>query len=148
MSWIWPCTALWITCWSLDYFMVESGIRLYVTEMWLLKGKWLGRKVGGCSAQYLSWKVLRDWSIIKVQERSRRICMCCFFFWNSILLSLLVCLRKKDIAFLVFINEIFLSCRVPTFRGKNVVKHGGHQGISFLFIDWTRTNLQLYFIVL
>ena len=29
-------------------------------------------------------------------------------------------LRKKDLAFI----GIFLSCRVPTFRGQKVVKHG------------------------
>ena len=34
-----------------------------------------------------------------------------------------------------FFNGIFLSCRVPTFREQKVVKHGGHRGISFLFID-------------
>ena len=34
-------------------------------------------------------------------------------------------LRKKDPAFLYFFfNEIFLSCRVPTFKGQKVVKHG------------------------
>ena len=35
----------------------------------------------------------------------------------------------------ILINGIFLSCTVPTFRDQKVVKHGGHQGISFLFIE-------------
>ena len=35
----------------------------------------------------------------------------------------------------IFFNGIFLSCRVPTFRGQKVVKHAGHRGISFLFTD-------------
>ena len=35
----------------------------------------------------------------------------------------------------IFLSRIFLSCRVPTFRGQKVVKHGGRRGISFLFID-------------
>ena len=30
---------------------------------------------------------------------------------------------------------------VTTFRDQNMVKHGGHRGISFLFIDWTKSNL-------
>ena len=39
-------------------------------------------------------------------------------------------LRKKDLAvcslFVLFFNEIFLSCRVSTFRGQKVVKYAGH----------------------
>ena len=44
----------------------------------------------------------------------------------------------------IFFNGIFLSCWVPTFRSQKVVKHGGHRGISFLFIDLTRSTLSLY----
>ena len=33
-----------------------------------------------------------------------------------------------------FFNVIFLSCRVPIFSGQKVIKHGGHQGVSFLSI--------------
>ena len=58
------------------------------------------------------------------------------------LLSSLVWLRKKGPCILLFLyNEIFLSCRVPTFRGKKVVKHGGHRGISYLSIGWTMSDL-------
>ena len=41
-------------------------------------------------------------------------------------------LRKRTLHFGTYFNEIFLSCRVPTFRGQKVIKHGGHHGISFL----------------
>ena len=30
--------------------------------------------------------------------------------------------------------QMFLPCRVPTFKSQEVVKHGGHKSISFLFI--------------
>ena len=49
-------------------------------------------------------------------------------------LRLLVRLSKRTLRFGIFFNEFFLSCRVPTFRGQKVVKHGGHHGISYLFI--------------
>ena len=43
---------------------------------------------------------------------------------------------KKDLVFFIFsFKEIFLPCRVPTFRDQKVVKHGRHRGISFLHID-------------
>ena len=29
---------------------------------------------------------------------------------------------------------MYLPCGVPTFKSQTVVNHGGHQGISFLFI--------------
>ena len=35
----------------------------------------------------------------------------------------------------IFVNGIFLSCRVTAFRGHKVAKHAGRRGISFLFID-------------
>ena len=49
-------------------------------------------------------------------------------------------LRKKDLAFcfffVFFFNEIFLSCRVPTFRGEKVLKHDGHgESHSCLLIE-------------
>ena len=44
-------------------------------------------------------------------------------------------LEKRALHFgIFFFNESFLSCRVPKFRGQKVVKHGGHHGISYLFI--------------
>ena len=100
------------------------------------------------STIFLSCKVFHDWSIIKlgiilylldgyifaVLFETTSHCFC----W----LSLLVCIRKKDLAFwYFFFSRVFLSGMVPTFRGLKVVKHGGHLGISFLFIDWTRSNL-------
>ena len=107
---------------------------------------WLKRWVEA-STIYLSCKVFHDWSIIKLGNilylldgyifavlfETTVHCFC----W----LSLLVSLRKKDLAFWYFFSRIFLSCGVPTFRGKKVVKHGGHQGISFLFINWSSSNL-------
>ena len=44
-------------------------------------------------------------------------------------------LEKKDLASWYFFIEIYLSCRMSTFRGQKVVKHSGHQGILFLIID-------------
>ena len=44
----------------------------------------------------------------------------------------------------IVFNGIFLSCRVPTFRGQKVVKHAGHCGTSFLLNDRTRPSLQYY----
>ena len=109
-------------------------------------GDWLKRWV---EAQHniLSCKVFHDWSMIKLGNilylldgsifavlfGTTSHCFCWF--------SLVAWLRKKDLAFWYFFSRIFLSCRVPTFRGQKVAKHGGHQGISFLFFDWTRSNL-------
>ena len=73
--------------------------------------------------------VFLDGQIFAVHFETTSHCLC--------LLSLLVWLRKKQTLHSSIFNKIFLSCRVPTFRGQKVVKHGGHQGISFLFIDWT-----------
>ena len=42
-------------------------------------------------------------------------------------------LEKRALHSGIFFSRIFLSCSVPTFRGQKVAKHGGHQGISFLF---------------
>ena len=58
---------------------------------------------------------------------------------NNISLLLMIKLtsvaqKKKDSAFCFFFYGIFLSCKVPTFRGQTVVKHGGHRGISFFII--------------
>ena len=53
-------------------------------------------------------------------------------------------LEKRTLHIKNFFNEMFLACRVPTFRGQNVVQHGGHQGFSCLFIDRTRSNLCFY----
>ena len=47
-----------------------------------------------------------------------------------------MCGLEKVPCILIFLfNEMFLPCRVTTFRGQNMVKHGGHWGISFKFID-------------
>ena len=43
--------------------------------------------------------------------------------------------EKRTLHFDIFFNEMFLPCRVPTFKGQKVVKHGGRQSISLLFID-------------
>ena len=52
---------------------------------------------------------------------------------------------KKDLVFwYFFFIEIFLPCRVATFRDQKLVKHGRDGGISFLHIDWTRSNLSIY----
>ena len=51
------------------------------------------------------------------------------------LFKLLVWLIKRTLYSDIFFKEIFLPCRVPTFRDQKVVKHGRHQGISFLHID-------------
>ena len=51
------------------------------------------------------------------------------------LTALQVCLGKRTLHLYSVFNEMFLPCRVTTFMGQKVVKHGGHQGISFLFID-------------
>ena len=62
-----------------------------------------------------------------------------FFYWCG--------LEQKNMQFgiffssLVFFNGFFLSRRVSTFRGQKEVKHGGRQGISFVFIDLTRSIL-------
>ena len=100
------------------------------------KGRWK------LSTIFLGCKVFCDWSMIKLRNilyllngnifavlfETTSHCFC--------LLSLLVWHRKKDLAFwYFFFSRIFLSCRVPTFTGQKVVTHGGHGGISFLFID-------------
>ena len=51
-------------------------------------------------------------------------------------------LEKRTLYFDIFFNEMFLTCRVPTFRGQKEGKHGGPQGISFLFIDCTMSKLE------
>ena len=92
------------------------------------------------STIFLSCEVFHDWTIIKVGNISYLLdgyifavlfettphCFC--------LLRLLVQLKNGP-CILVFFSRIFLSCRVPTFRGQKVVKHGSHRGISFMFID-------------
>ena len=79
----------------------------------IVKRALIGSKGGWkLSTLFLSCKVFHDWSIIKN--------------WCG--------LEKRTLHFGIFFNEIFLSCRVPTFRGQKVVKHGGHHGISYLFI--------------
>ena len=108
----------------------------------IVKRAVIGSKGGwNLSTIFLSCKVFHDWSIIKLRKYM-------YLFDGYIfavlfettshcigLLSLLVWLRKKDLAFWYFFSRIFLSCRVPTFRGQKVAKHAGHWGISFLFID-------------
>ena len=43
---------------------------------------------------------------------------------------------KKDLAFWYFFSRKFSSqVGCQPLGGQKVVKHGGHQGISFLFID-------------
>ena len=81
-------------------------------------------------------KVFRDWSIIKHTKNNS---------YLSDIYYLLQCLKQHLTAFVGLVyrcgiekrtfSEMFLPCRVPSFRGLKVVKHGGHQGISFLFID-------------
>ena len=52
---------------------------------------------------------------------------------------------KKGPYFLIFFfKDIFLPCRVPTFRGQKVLNYGRHLGISFLHIDGTRSNLKFH----
>ena len=53
-------------------------------------------------------------------------------------------LEKRNVHFDFFFNEMVIPCRVPTFRGQKLVKHGGHWDISFLFVDLTRSNLKFY----
>ena len=104
------------------------------------KGGWKLRTI------FLSCKMFHDWSIIKIRKYIvfiRWLYLCCTF-WNNISLLLLikftgVAYKKRTLHFAIFFNENFLSCRVPTFRGQKVVKHGGHHGISYLFIGWTRS---------
>ena len=85
------------------------------------KGRW------NLSAIFLSSKVFHDWSIIKLGNIFHLLDGYIFavlfetishcFCW----LSLLVWPGKKDLAFLYFFfSRIFLSCRVPTFRGQKV----------------------------
>ena len=53
-------------CWGRTY-----GHRPVIIKraMIVSKGGWLAPKVGGSSAQYLSCKVFRGWSIIKLREK-------------------------------------------------------------------------------
>ena len=46
-----------------------------------------------------------------------------------------------DIAFRCALNLNNIYFFSMKFRGQTVVKHGGHQGISFLLIDFTGLNL-------
>ena len=46
----------------------------------------------------------------------------------------MVGLEKKTLHFYFVFNEMFLPCRVPTFRGQKVAKQGGHRGVSFLLL--------------
>ena len=59
------------------------------------------------------------------------------------LLSLLVWLRKKILCILVFLEAFSSHVGCLPSGGQKVVKHGGHQGISFLFIDWTTICISL-----
>ena len=43
-------------------------------------------------------------------------------------------LDKRTFHFDILFNEMFIPCRVPTFRDQKVLRHCGHWGISFLFI--------------
>ena len=55
-------------------------------------------------------------------------------------------LEKWTLYFDIF-DEMFLPCRMPTFRCQKVVTHGSHHGhmcISFVCIVWTRSKLQFY----
>ena len=89
--------------------------------------------MGGSSAQYLSCKVFRDWSIIKLWEINNMYEMgrSLLHILNQHLIAFfdfikLVWLIKKGPCILVYFKGIFLSCRVPTFRGQNAVNHAGH----------------------
>ena len=82
----------------------------------IVKRAVLGSKRGWKHSTKFNSKVFRDWSILKLRERNhiiRRENICC-----NITAFVVVWLRKKELAFWYFFNEIFLSFRVPTFRGQ------------------------------
>ena len=103
----------------------------YVESYYFVKRAVIGSKDGWkLGTIFLSCKVIHDWSIIKLGN------ILYLLDWSLLLLIKFAGVTyKKDPAFWYFFSRIFHSCRVPHFRGQKVAKHGGHQDISFLFID-------------
>ena len=92
------------------------------------------------STIFLSCKVFHDWSIIKLGNILYLLDGSIFavlfeqHFIASVDKVYWCGLEKRTLhSGIFFFSRIFLLCRVPTFRGQKVAKHGGHQGISFLF---------------
>ena len=84
-------------------------------------------KAGGSQWQYLSCEVFRDWLIINIYMTVS------LQFLKQNLTAFVYLVRRYGLEKMTFVNEIFLPCRVPTFRNHKVVKHGGREDISFLF---------------
>ena len=84
-------------------------------------------------------KVFRDWSIINLREKVIFTSIDGYISagttYTAFVDLVYWCGLEKGILHLDIFNEILFPCRVPTFRGQKVVKHGSHRGISFMFID-------------
>ena len=98
----------------------------------------MAQNAGGSSAVYLSSKVFGDCSIITIQKinHTYKTGIYLLHFLKQHLTTFVVLVYRCGLEALAlyFFNEMFLTYRVPSFRGRKVVKHGGHWGISFLLL--------------
>ena len=118
-------------CLSLRYFI----------SILVLQSSWWGRE--SWLLYFICLPGVSRW-LSGSSSRCHRV-VCGLWLWYFLIILtyyfLLVWLRKNALYFGMFFFEIIPSCRVPTYRDQKVVKHGGHHGISYLFIAETRSNL-------
>ena len=84
--------------------------------------------------------MFRHWSIINIRTTNhiyqRNMFAAMFETTDFVHLVYRCTLEKGGLRLDIYFNDLFLPCRVPTIRGQKVLKQGGHQGISFMFIDY------------